>query len=133
MAESTATASFENDTFEEETWLSREGTDFGSIHITRSFTGDLVGTSKAELVTARMPGDSAVYVAIDAISGSLGGKQGSFAIWHRGTVSEAGAETEGNIAPGSGTGELEGISGTGVISVDAGGNHTLALTYELGA
>jgi hypothetical protein len=127
-----ATATFTNDTYEEEPWGSSDGAELGKIHITRSFSGDLEGQSEAELLTATMPGGSAVYVAIDAISGSLGGKQGGFVFGHRGTVSETGASTEGEIAPGSGSGELKGIGGTGTISVDENENHTLALDYELG-
>ena len=38
----------------------------------------------------------------------------------------------GTIVPGTGTGELEGISGEGTMLADEQGNHTLTLTYELG-
>jgi uncharacterized protein DUF3224 len=128
-----AHSTFTNDGFEPETWHSHGGNEFGFIHITRTFSGDLAGTAKAELVTVQSGDDgSATYVAIDAIEGSLGGKTGGFALWHRGTVRPGGGEVDGAISPDSGTGELAGISGTGTIHVDGDGTHHLDLEYELG-
>ena len=42
-----------------------------------------------------------------------------------------GVTNTGTIVPGTGTGELEGISGEGTMLADEDGNHTLTLTYEL--
>ena len=39
--------------------------------------------------------------------------------------------TPASIVPGTGTGELEGITGEGTMLADDEGNHTLTLTYEL--
>ena len=48
-------------------------------------------------------------------------------------VSGAGGpqRTGGHVVPGSGTGDLRGLSGSIEISVDSDGAHTLTLDYEL--
>jgi Protein of unknown function (DUF3224) len=128
-----AVASFSNETYEEETYDDRDGTALGRTHITRSFEGGFEGRSTAELLTARTEDGSAAYVAFDRISGRLEGREGSFVLEHHGTVSAAGAAVAGMVVPGSGTGELRGLSGEGQIAVDEEGTHELILEYELGA
>jgi hypothetical protein len=66
-----------------------------------------------------------------ASAGVLEGREGSFVLQHRGVLSADGAEIDGAIVPGSGTGELEGITGQGAITVDDDGTHRLTLEYEL--
>ena len=126
-----AVATFRNDTYDEETYDSSEGTVLGRRHITRTFEGDITGHSTAELLTARSPDGSAAYVAIDRIRGSVDGREGSFVLEHRGTVSAAGASTAGAVVPGSGTGELHGLAGEAEITVDEDGVHRLALDFTL--
>lgn len=70
----------------------------------------------------------AVYVAIDVISGTLDGREGSFVLTHRGTVSAAGATTAGEVMPGSGSGGLEGLEGSAEIVVEDS-VHRLVLEY----
>jgi len=127
-----ATATFTNQTYEEEPYDDAPGVALGRVHITRSFEGDLDGESAAELLTARTGDVAAGYVALDRISGRLDGREGSFVLQHHGTVSPQGeAETAGSVVPDSGTGQLSGLRGTGTISVDEEGNHRLVLEYEL--
>jgi hypothetical protein len=114
-----------------ETYDDREGAVLGRIHIERSFQGDLEGEATAELLTATAEDRTAVYLALDRISGRLEGREGSFVLQHRGVLSADGAEIDGSIVPGSGTGELEGITGQGAITVDDDGTHRLTLEYEL--
>jgi Protein of unknown function (DUF3224) len=128
-----AVAPFTNETYEEEKYGEQAGTALGRVHITRSFRGDIEGTATAELLTATAPDGSAAYVALDAISGKLGGREGSFVLEHHGSVSADGAVTAASIVPGSGTGQLTGLRGGGRINADADGNHELVLEYELGA
>jgi hypothetical protein len=42
-----------------------------------------------------------------------------------------GITNTGTIVPGTGTGELAGITGEGTMLADDQGNHTLTLDYEL--
>ncbi len=128
-----ADATFVNETYDAETYDDRDGTALGKIHITRRFEGDLEGEATAELLTAMTETGTAVYVALDRITGRLDGRSGSFVLHHRGTVSAEGAVTDGAIVPGSGTGELRGLRGEGTITVDEEGTHRLTLEYELDA
>ena len=71
------------------------------------------------------------YIAQERIDGTIGGRAGSFVLHHGGTRS-GGAETRfGYIVPGSGTGELSGISGKIEYHQDAHGA-TLTVDYDLG-
>jgi hypothetical protein len=114
-----------------ETYDDREGATLGRIHIERSFQGDVEGEATAELLTATAANGAAVYLALDRISGRLEGREGSFVLQHRGLLSAEGAEIDGAIVAGSGTGELRGITGQGAITVDDDGTHRLTLDYEL--
>jgi hypothetical protein len=126
-----AVSTFVNHRHEAQTYDEREGATLGRIHIERRFQGDLEGEATAELLTATAEDGTAVYLALDRISGRLDGKEGSFVLQHRGVLSADGAEIDGAIVPGSGTGELEGITGHGAITVDDEGTHRLTLEYEL--
>jgi Protein of unknown function (DUF3224) len=126
-----AVSTFVNHRHEAQTYDEREGATLGRIHIERRFQGDLEGEATAELLTATAEDGTAVYLALDRISGRLDGKEGSFVLQHRGVLSADGAEIDGAIVPGSGTGELKGITGHGAITVDNEGTHRLTLEYEL--
>ena len=126
-----AVATFVNDSYEAEPYEQGEGAEFARVHITRTFSGELEGTARAELLTVTTPAGSAAYVALDAIDARLAGRTGSFVLEHHGTVSPAGADTAGSIVPDSATGQLEGLQGTARIDVDADGTHRLLLDYEL--
>ena len=125
-----ASAPFTNDRYDEDTYGEAGGTELERVHISRTFTGDLEGESTAELLIARSGGGGG-YVGHDRISGRLAGKPGGFVFQHTGLMGPAGVTNTGTIVPGSGTGELEGITGEGTMLADEDGNHTLTLAYEL--
>jgi hypothetical protein len=70
------------------------------------------------------------YVAIELITGTLNGKPGSFALQHSSTMDQSGANMHIVVVPGSGTGELKGISGTFTIKIE-NGQHFYDLDYTL--
>ena len=112
------------------TFAEAEGT-LGHLSIDKQFRGDLEATSVGEMLTAGSSvKGSAAYVAIERVSGTLHGKQGSFALHHRGVMSNGEGELSVVVAPGSGTGELQGLTGEMAIIV-GGGKHTYELEYTL--
>jgi Protein of unknown function (DUF3224) len=127
----TATAPFTNDRYDEEPYGEAAGTELSRVHISRTFTGDLEGESTAELLIAKAEGGGG-YIGHDRISGILQGRSGSFVFQHGGLLGPEGVSNTGTIVPGTGTGELEGISGEGTMLADEEGNHTLTFDYELG-
>ena len=127
-----ATSAFTLDVFEnEEPYETVDGAAYARTHIEKTFTGDLDATSTVEMLSVRGEGDGAGYVALETVRGSLHGQVGSFAILHAGTMTSEDLWARWPIAPGSGTGELDGIRGEARIEIDPNGAHTLHLDYEL--
>ena len=125
-----ASAPFTNDRYDEEAYAEADGVKLSRVHISRSFSGDLEGESTAELMIAKSEGGGG-YIGHDRINGTLAGKTGSFVFQHTGVMGPEGITNTGTIVPGTGTGELEGITGEGTMLADDEGNHTFTLTYEL--
>jgi Protein of unknown function (DUF3224) len=125
-----ARAPFTNDRYDEESYAEADGVELSRVHISRTFSGDLEGESTAELMIAKSEGGGG-YVGHDRIAGTLGGKSGTFVFQHTGLMGPEAVTNTGTVVPGSGTGELEGITGDGAMLADENGNHTLTLEYEL--
>ncbi|MDX5982927.1 DUF3224 domain-containing protein [Sphingomonas echinoides] len=101
--------------------------------IAKTFIGGMTGSATGTMLAAGTPkpGHPAGYVAIDQFNGSVDGKAGSFLLLHRGTIDKVGgADLSVIIAPDSGTGALEGISGSFAITIE-GGVHRYDLAYTL--
>ena len=99
--------------------------------INKVFRGDLEGASQGEMFSGGDPkAGAAGYVAIEVVTGTLGGKKGSFALQHSATMDKSGNKMTVLIVPGSGTGELKGIAGTFEIQI-ANGQHAYELKYTL--
>jgi hypothetical protein len=97
----------------------------------KEFHGDLEAVANGEMLAAHEPLTGAgVYVAIDRVVGTLHGKGGSFLIAHRGLRNSEGQQLEIVIVPGSGTGQLAGITGTVGIEI-VNKEHFYSVTYEL--
>ena len=104
----------------------------GRMSIDKQFHGDLEATSKGEMLTAGTPAKgSGGYVAMERVSGSLHGRTGTFALQHSGTMQNGAFQLEVKVVPGSGTGQLAGLSGSMNIIIAPGGAHSYDLTYSL--
>jgi len=99
--------------------------------INKRIHGDLEATTKGEMFSGGDPKQGmAGYVAIEVVSGTLGGKQGSFALQHTGTMDASGPKMQVMVVPGSGTGDLKGIAGTFTIRIE-NGQHSYEFEYTL--
>jgi len=99
--------------------------------IDKEIHGDLEATTKGEMLSAGDPKSGAAgYVAIEVVSGTLAGKHGTFALQQMATMDQNGRKLSVVVVPGSGTGELKGISGTFDIQM-ANGQHSYDLEYQL--
>jgi hypothetical protein len=97
----------------------------------KTIHGDLEATSKGEMFSAGDPkAGNAGYVAIETVNGKLEGKSGSFVLQHFATMDASGRDMIVKVSPGSGTGELKGISGTFTIIIE-GGKHSYDFEYKL--
>ncbi len=113
-----------------------DGPSLGEALVLKSYSGDLEGVGRARLLMCRADpasnSDNAGYVASERVEGRLAGKRGTFVLHHWGVVAAGSPpRTAGHVVPGSGTGELAGLTGTMEIAVAQDGTHTLALDCEL--
>jgi hypothetical protein len=109
-----------------------EGTDLSRARVTKTFTGELAGTSWAELVFGVTEAGAKTYLGLERVTATLHGRAGSFVLEHAAYDRGDGTgSTQWSILPHSGTGELAGLSGTAEIAIDENGGHTLVLDYEL--
>jgi len=105
----------------------------GRLTIDKQFMGDIVGTSKGQMLSAggSVKG-SAGYVAIEKVTGTLAGRHGTFVLQHTGTMNRGEPSLTITVVPDSGTGELTGLAGALAIII-ADGEHTYDFNYTLPA
>ncbi|GAA3253395.1 DUF3224 domain-containing protein [Dactylosporangium siamense] len=128
-----AVAPFSIEGWEEDVYDERPGARLSRTRITKTFTGDFIGTSEAEtLMCGAAVEGSAAYVGFERFLGSLHGRAGTFVLHHTATGSGGQRGGSWTIVPDTGTDELTGISGAGEIVIAEDGAHTLVLAYELG-
>ncbi len=109
------------------------GTPVGVARMVKQFSGGLTGRAETLFTSAfDQARGVGTYLAMESFEGSLDGRAGSLNLAHSAT-------TDGNpdrlhelvvIVPGSGTGALAGVSGTGAIRIDEDGTHHLDLDYD---
>jgi len=105
--------------------------DVGRMSIDKTFDGDLSGTSVGEMLSGGSPATgSAGYVAVERVTGTLGGRAGAFLLQHSATMTPESQELSISVVPGSGTDELEGIGGAMTIDIKDG-QHFYELDYTL--
>jgi len=107
------------------------GTTLGRYALEKQFRGDLDATSKGEMLSAgTQTKGSAGYVAQERVTGTLGGRQGSFVLQHTGVMTRGAPGLTITIVPDSGTGDLAGLAGTMNIIIEAG-KHSYEFDYEI--
>ena len=103
----------------------------GRMSIDKQFRGDVEATSKGQMLTGgTIIKNSAGYVAIERVTGSVKGRKGSFILQHNGTMNRGEPSLVITVVPDSGTDQLEGLKGSMKIDIDAG-KHSYELEYVL--
>jgi hypothetical protein len=103
----------------------------GRFSIDKRIDGDLTGTSKGEMLSAGSPSKgSAGYVAMECVTGMLGGREGAFVLQHTATMHRGSNQLSIHVVPQSGTRGLAGLSGTFAIVI-TDGKHSYEFDYEL--
>lgn len=99
--------------------------------ISKIFHGDLEGTSTGRMLAVHTPvNGSAGYVAMERVRARLGGRDGSFALQHSGTMTRGEPALSIIVVPDSGTDELAGLSGAMAIRIE-NGRHFYSFRYTL--
>ncbi len=105
---------------------------------TTEWSGDVTATSTCWLLLSYVAGDPSdphslvgPYTGYEQVTGSIGGRSGTFVIAAQGFHGNEVAHTDVTVVPDSGTGELAGLTGSGSYAA-TGMEYTLNLDYELG-
>ncbi len=98
------------------------------VTVKKTFDSDeMKGSSVGKLLMCSSRDDSAGYTIMDRFFVEIEGRKGSFAAIHGGMTDEM--KATGKIVPGSGTDELENISGTIEFKSDDNGK-IIVLDYD---
>lgn len=129
-----ADSTFDIDSWDEQTWSDHEDVKLGRAHVTKTWHGDLEGTSTTEILTALTPVETTrAYFGVERFVGAVDGHQGTFVLQHSALARPTGGATDWIVMPDAATGDLTGITGAAQIDITPDGVHHLALDYELPA
>ena len=98
--------------------------------VRKTFSGDIEGEGQVEYLMMYRSDGTAAFVGMERVTGRLAGKTGSFVLQRSGVFEGGQAKESYVVVPGSGTGELTGLSGRGESSVGHGMEHPFTLEYE---
>lgn len=100
--------------------------------VTQTFHGDVEGESATQYLMAYLEDGSATSIGLTRITGRLGGRSGSFVVYQISLYqgSEAGVSETWQIIPGSGSGDLRGLKGTGTMHSNEHRRATYTLDYS---
>jgi len=106
-----------------------EGPVLTRIHVEESFSGDIAGDGVVEFLQAANPDGSASFVGIERVTGTVDGRAGTFLLQDAGTVASGLVSGDWFVIPGSGTGKLAGLRGTGGFRANLGEGAQVHLDY----
>ena len=95
--------------------------------VTKSFAGDLEGSSQMNYVMVYDDDGSAGLVALERIDATIGDRSGCILLRHVGQFADGAATADIEVLPEFGTGDFAGVSGTGTMRADPSGTMSLDL------
>jgi hypothetical protein len=95
----------------------------------RQYSGEISGESIGDMLTCQTGEMRFGYVGMDCFVGTLNGRAGSFVFQHGEMNNRGDIRAFGCIVDGSGTGELQGISGRLEIKFVPPSDHTITFEY----
>ena len=130
----TAQGTFEIKDWDEKTYQELDGGGkLTEAKVTQKFTGDIEGEGSVIWLMAYTDPKTATFVGIQRVVGSIGGKKGSFLIVTNGVFDGKTAQGDWSLIEGSGTDDLEGISGEGTFGAPHGSTAEYEIDYDLAA
>ena len=109
-----------------------EGPALTRIHVEESFSGDITGDGVVEFLQAARADGSASFAGIERVTGTVAERTGTFLLQEAGTLQDNVVSGDWFVIPGSGTGQLAGLRGTGGFraSLGEGAQGYLAYWFE---
>jgi len=104
---------------------------FAHVHATFDYQGVIEGTSVCEYLLyyagKGFEGGGQTAPGLERIEGTVDGRKGSFVLRHEVGYGAGGVRGSFTVIPGSGTGELTGLTGSGSI---VGASETMTYTFD---
>jgi len=98
--------------------------------VTKAYHGDIEGESHLEYLMVYRDDGSATFVGMERVVGRVGTRSGSFVLQHSGTFAGGTAKISWSVVPGSGTGDLRGLRGTGGLAASHQQQYPMTLDYD---
>ncbi|MCC7208875.1 MAG: DUF3224 domain-containing protein, partial [Anaerolineae bacterium] len=97
-------------------WEGQPAAEAKGLKVTRAqanylYQGDVEGLSSVQYLMVYREDGTGDYVGLEQVTGSVGGRSGSFVAEHRGTFDAQGVKGALRVVPGAGTGDLVGLRG----------------------
>lgn len=128
-----ATSSFKIEGWDEQPYVETEdGGKLTRASVKQTFDGDIKGEGEVEWLMCYRPDQTADFVGLQRIVGRVGERSGSVVLQSTGAFDGKEAKGPLMIVPGSGTGELNGITGDGELRAPLGGEPSVSLNYRFG-
>jgi hypothetical protein len=102
-----------------------------TARIGQRFKGDIEAETVTDTVMAYGDDGTADYVGYQRVSGRIGDREGTFVLQSVGRFDGSEARSALEVVPGSGTGQLTGLRGTGSAVAPTGSTGAASLDYEL--
>jgi hypothetical protein len=99
--------------------------------VTQRFSGDITGDGSVVWLMFYRTDGSADFVGLQHIDGTIADKTGSFVLQTSGSFDGSKVTAEWSVVPGSGTGDLESLNGTGTMEAPMGSTASYTLDYQL--
>lgn len=128
-----ATGTFRMKNWDETPYSEMEnGRKLASASVTNSFTGDIEGEGVLTYLLCYKDEKHASFIGMERVTGSLGGRTGSFVIQSSGIYEDGTAKGTWSIVTDSGTGDLAGLRGEGTFDARSGEQDTpFVLDYDI--
>ena len=119
-------ASWDEDTYEE----MDNGAKLTRASVTQTFSGAAEGDGAAQWLMAYRPDGTAHFVGLQRITGTIDDRKGTVVLETIGDFDGKVATWTATVVPGSGTGDLEGLTGGGTFEAPMGSTASFDLDLD---
>ncbi len=102
-----------------------------AIRFAHRFTGDIEAEGVLEYVMLERPDATTSFVGLERVTGRVAERAGSFVLEHVGFFERGQARVSWRVVPDSGTGELQGMRGTGGFETGHANRYPVTLAYDI--
>ena len=127
----TAKGTILHDNWDEQPYNEVAGLKSTEAKIDATLHGDIEATGPTRFLMQYPTGETCHYCGYLVLTGTLGGKSGSFIVYETGEWANGVASSRWEIVENSGTGDLRGLKGTGRYAAEHDKTVHYELSYEL--